>query len=210
MIELRYQDQDAGDSPYLTRILITDRHLRLDQGRDHGDFILLDRKFGVLTNVTRDQKRMMQLPRKSLPASPPTYRIEEKVMVIRPGTVRVQLYSGATRCSETVAAQKLLPEAAKALAEYKNALAYTQWQTYQNTPADMQQACDLVQHVWGATRSLAHGLPLEEQDYAGRSRVLVASGRKSVKPALFRLPRGYAVIAPPGQEEARPGSVEIN
>lgn len=209
MIELRYQDQDSGDAPYLTRVLITDRYMRLDQGHDDGDFILLDRKSGVLTNVTRDQKTILRLPRKLLPALPPSYKIEEKVMAVRPGTVRVQLYSGAMRCSETVAAQRLLPEAVKALAEYKNALAYTQWQTYQNTPSDMQQACDLVQHVWGATRSLAHGLPLEEQDYAGRSRVLVASGRISVKPALFKLPRNYAVMEPPGQEDLKPGSVEI-
>jgi hypothetical protein len=93
-----------------------------------------------------------------------------------------------------VAAERLLPEAAKALAEYMAALAWTQYQTYQNTDPPMRQDCDLVHHVWNTGLALSHGLPIESRDYAGRSRQLQKQGREKLRPGLFKLPEGYAVI----------------
>lgn len=196
MIELRYLDQDSGDAPYQTRILITDRYVRLDDGSDGADFILLDRKSRTLTNVIHEQKMLMRMSRKPLPVH--VYKAEEKITPVRSGTSRIQIFSDGALCSETVAAKKLLPEAAAALAEYKSALAYTQWQTYQNTPAEIRQACDLVHHVWGAARSLAHGLPLEERDYSGRTRQLLSTARKPAQSSLFKLPGHYVVMQPAG------------
>jgi hypothetical protein len=197
MIELRYQDQDPGEAPYQTRVLITDRHLRLDDGRDSSDFVLLERKSGTLTNILHEQKMLMRMHTRALPSIPVGYKVEEKVTPVRSGTVRVQIFADGRQCSETVAARKLLPGATDALGEYKSALAYTQWLTYQNTPPEVRQVCDLVHHVWDARRTLAQGLPLEEVDYAGRTRQLTASGRKPLNHALFRLPKGYALMQPP-------------
>ncbi len=199
MIELRYQDQDPGDAPYLTRVLITDRYLRLDDGNDNADFVLLERKAKMLTNVLHSQNSLTRLPKRPLPkARAPEYKLEEKVTLVRPGTTRVQISLDGKLCSEMVAAEKFLPEATKALAEYKSALAYTQWQTYQNTPADMRQHCDLVNHVWNTDRALAYGLPLEERDDTGRTRQLIASGRKPVNAQLFKLPKHYTLTQLPG------------
>lgn len=199
MIELRYQDQDPGDAPYLTRVLMTDRYLRLDDGNDSADFVLLERKSKTVTNVLHSQNSLTRLPKRKLPkARAPGHKLEEKVTLVRPGTTRVQISSEGKLCSETVAAKNLLPEASKALAEYKSALAYTQWQTYQNTPADMRQHCDLVNHVWYVGRAFAYGLPLEERDDAGRTRQLIASGRRPVNAELFKLPKHYTLTQLPG------------
>lgn len=199
MIELRYQDQDPGDAPYLTRVLITDRYLRLDDGNDNADFVLLERKSSTLTNVLHGENSMTRLPKRKLPkAHAPRHKFEEKVMPVRAGTTRVQIFSEGKLCSETVAAKNLLPEASKALAEFKSALAYTQWQTYQNTPADVRQHCDLVNHVWNAGRVLAYGLPLEERDDTGRTRQLMDSGRKPLNAELFKLPKHYTLTQLPG------------
>lgn len=193
MIVLTYRDQDPGTPSYLTRILITPRFLRLDEGRDEADFVLLDRRTGELTNVLHETKSNMRIRNQRLPAEArPSWRADERIEEIHPGTRRITLSVHGKVCSRTVAAEKLLPQAAKALADYKAALAWTQYQTYRNTPEELRQDCDLVHHVWETDRALRHGLPIEERDYAGRTRVLEKQGRERLNAALFKLPRGYS------------------
>lgn len=195
MLVLYYRDQDPGAPSYLSRILITPQFLRVDDGADESDFVLLKRKTGEVTNVLHSMKTNMRIRNKTLPvAARPVWHAEERVEEVRSGTNRVTVLANGKVCSQTVAAEKLLPDAAKALAEYKAALAWTQYQTYQNTETDMRQDCDLVHHVWDTGLALSHGLPIEELDYAGRSRQLEKQGREKLRPGLFKLPVGYSVI----------------
>jgi len=207
MIELRYQDSEGGAPAYQTRILVTERYLRMDDGSDAGDFVLFDRKTGRVSNVVHEQKMLMAMHEKKLPANPTlSYRVERKVAPVREGTVRVQVLADGKLCSETVAVSKLYPDAARAMAEYKAALAYTQWMTYRNTPAELRQDCDLVHHVWQTGMALSRGLPIEERDYAGRVRQYVSGERRELKPALFELPKNYAPVALPDFDGVGAGS----
>jgi hypothetical protein len=199
MLDLRYQDSEGEGISYQTRILITGRYLRMDEGRDDGDFILFDRKTGKIVNVLHDRHMLMAMNDSKLPEPPPhAYRVEKKVTPMRDGTVRVQVLADGIMCSETVAAEKLFPDAARALREYKAALAYTQWATYRNTPAEMRQDCDLVHLVWQTSLALSRGLPLEERDYSGRVRKYMGGQKRALKPELFELPKGYELIRLPG------------
>jgi hypothetical protein len=207
MLELRYQDSEADGVAYQTRILVTARYLRMDEGRDDGDYALLDRKTGKLVNVMHDRKMLMAMHKNKLPeVSPPGYKLEKKVTPVREGTVRVQVLADGKLCSETVASARLFPGAARAMAEYKAAMAYTQWVTYRNTPTELRQDCDLVQHVRETGLALSHGLPIEERDYAGRVRQYAGGGKRALKPQLFKLPKGYELLELPGLEDAAAGS----
>jgi hypothetical protein len=202
MIDLRYQDSEDGAPVYATRILVTDRYLRMDDGSDDGDFILFDRKTGKVTNVLHDRKMLMAVLDRKIPKQPPhAYKVERKVTLVRAGTARVQVLADGKLCSETVAVAKLFPEAARAMAQYKAALAYTQWTTYRNTPAELRQDCDLVHHVWQADMAFSEGLPIEERDYAGRLRQYVGGERRMLDPALFKLPEGYESLELPDFKE---------
>jgi hypothetical protein len=88
------------------------------------------------------------------------------------------------------------------MSEYKMALAFTQLQTYLNTPEDLRQPCDLLHHVWESGRSHAYGLPLEERDYSGRVRKFSESARRTLDPSWFTLPGGYATMQPPEADQA--------
>jgi hypothetical protein len=201
MIEIRYQDREADGMSYQTRILVTDLYLRMDDGRDEGDFALLERKTGKATNVMHDRRMLMAMHHDKLPKNPPhTYRVEKKVTQVRPGTARVQVLADGKLCSETVAADKLFPDAARAMAQYRAALSYTQWTTYRNTPAELRQDCDLVQHVWQTGMALSHGLPIEERDYSGRVRQYLGGEKRKLRPELFRLPGDYDVLELPDIE----------
>ncbi|MGO9445792.1 MAG: hypothetical protein ACLPXB_13585 [Thiobacillaceae bacterium] len=197
MTVLTYRDQDPGSSSYVTRILITPRFVRLDGGKDDGDFVLLDRRSGELVNVLHDARTTMRIRSKPLPEQArPTWKVDEQVEAVRRGTWRITLLANGAICSQTVVAGKLRPEAAQALAEYKAALAWAQYKTYENTPKDIRQDCDLVEYVWDTGRVLKYGLPLEERDYAGRVRRLEKVGSETFEPELFKLPTGYAVTYP--------------
>ncbi len=201
MIDIRYQETEADGSSYQTRILVTDAYLRMDEGRDDGDFTLLDRKTRKIMNVLHDRKMIIAMHDRPLPQTPQhTYRVEKKVVPVREGTVRLQILADGKLCSETVAAAKLFPDAARAQAEYNKALAYTQWVTYRSTPAELRQDCDLVHHVWEADYALSQGLPIEERDYSGRVRHYIAGSKRTQQAELFVLPKSYEVFQLPYPE----------
>lgn len=207
MIDLRYLDSEGGAAPYETRILVTDRYLRMDDGHDGGDFVLFDRKTGKVLNVLHERKMYMAMHDEKLPGEPAhAYRVERKLTPVRSGTVRVQVLADGRLCSETVAVAKLFPDAARAMAEYKAALAYTQWATYRNTPAELRQDCDLVHHVWQTGMSYSAGLPIEERDYAGRVRQYVGGEKRPLQPELFRLPEGYELFELPEMDGGKGSS----
>jgi hypothetical protein len=133
--------------------------------------------------------------------------VEKKVTPVRAGTVRVQVLADGKLCSETVAVSKLFPDAARALTEYKAALAYTQWTTYRNTPAELRQDCDLVHHVWQTGMAYSQGLPIEERDYTGRVRLYVSGEKRKLKPELFKLPAGYEMLELPDFEGEGTGNI---
>lgn len=195
MTVLHYRDQDPGRPSYATRILITPKHVRVDNGQDRGDYVLLDRKTGEMTNVLHDTRTRMRIRNKPLPEDArPSWHAQERIEEVRPGTRRITISANGKVCSQSVVAENLLPDAAKALAEYNAALAWTQYQTYQNMPDDMRQDCDLVHHVWETGLALRHGLPIEERDYEGRTRLLEKQGREKLNAGLFKLPAGYTVV----------------
>lgn len=202
MIEIRYQDSESDGVSYLTRLLVTDRYLRMDQGGDKDDFVLLDRKSGKVVNVQREREMLIVMQNRPLPkASPQHYKIEKKVTPVKEGTVRVQVLADGKQCSETVATRKLFPDAARAMAELNAAMAYTQLATYQSTPADMRQDCELVHLVWHTGLALSQGLPLEARDYSGRVRRYLGGGKRLLKAELFKVPEGYFQFELPAVEE---------
>ena len=91
MIELRYVDQDVGDPPYLTRILVTPDFMRMDDGEDGGDFVLLDRRRHKLTNVMRDNKLAMVFSPGTLPPKPAGWNPKLDTHKAAPGTQHFSL-----------------------------------------------------------------------------------------------------------------------
>ena len=197
MIELRYVDQDPGDPPYLTRILVTPDFMRMDGGEDSGDFLLLDRHQRIAMNVMRDSKLAMVFKPGALPAKPAGWTSRLMVSKGARGTQRFSLMVQGVACNEGVAAQRAAPDAARAMAELKSILAANQYRVWKETPGDLQRDCDLANHVWESGTTLKLGLPLEEREYTGRSRRFESESKRQLQPELFRLPDGMATIDAP-------------
>jgi hypothetical protein len=197
MIALRYVNQDPGAPPYLTRILVTPDFMRMDDGNDDGDFVLLDRRQRRLTNVTRDNKLAMVFTPGTLPPKPAGWKPRLDAHPAAPGTQRFSLVLKDVVCSEGVAARAAAPDAAHAMAELKAVLAAMQYRVWKASPRELQHDCDLANQVWESGATLELGLPLEEREFTGRTRQLESESKQPLQPELFRVPDGMTAINAP-------------
>lgn len=197
MIELRYVEQDAGDPPYPTRILVTPDFMRMDGGEDGGDFILLDRRQHTLFNVMRDNKLAMVFKHGMLPTKPAGWNPKLVTQQAVRGTQRFSFSMNGLTCNEGVAARRAAPDAARAMSELKSVLAATQYRVWLDSPPEMQDDCDLANQVWDSGATLRLGLPLEERDFRGRTRQFESESSPQLKPELFRVPNDIPLTDAP-------------
>jgi hypothetical protein len=196
MIALRYIDQDPGDAPYLTRILVTPDFMRMDSGEDGGDFVLLDRRQRKVINVMRANKLAMVFTPGTVPSKPTGWKPRLDTHKVARGSQHFRLAVNGVVCSEGVAVRRA-PDAARAMAELKAILAATQYRVWQDSPREMQHDCDLANQVWETGTNLKLGLPLEEREYTGRTRQFESESSQPLQPELFRVPDGLTVINAP-------------
>ena len=197
MIELRYIDQDPGDPPALTRILVTPDFMRMDSGEDEGDFILLDRRQRQVINVMHDSQLAMVFTPGELPPRPAGWNPRLDVKPPVRGTQRFSLKVNGVVCSEGIAARAAAPDAARAMAELKSILAATQYRVWKDSPRDMQHDCDLANQVWESGTTLKLGLPLEVHEFGGRTRQFESESKHPLQPELFRVPDGLTAFNAP-------------
>lgn len=197
MLVVRYVDQDPGDPPYLTRILVTPDFLRMDGGEDDGDFVLLDRRQRQVVNVMRDSRLAMVFRPGALPPRPAGWKPRLDAQTGAPGTRRFALTLNDVVCSEGVAAAAAAPDAARAMAEFKAVLAATQYRVWKDGPRDLQHDCDLANLVWETGTTLELGLPLEEREFTGRTRRFESQSSEPLQPGLFQVPEGTKTLDAP-------------
>jgi hypothetical protein len=171
MAVVRYIDQDPGDAPYLTRILVTP------------DFM-------------RDNQLAMVFTAGTVPPKPASRKPRLDIRKAAHGTQRFSLAVNGVVCSEGLAVQRA-PDAARAMVELKSVLAATQYRVWQTSPREMQHDCDLANLVWASGATLELGLPLEEREFSGRTRQLESESKQPLQPELFRVPDGMTAIDAP-------------
>jgi hypothetical protein len=195
MTELDYLDQDPGVAAYPTRILVTTKFMRMDSGKDNGDFILMDRHSGAVYNVIQSEKNIYRYnPHQVKLAKPTPWKIQEQVKQLPGNTRKFTIGVNGKPCMEITATDKLLPDVVSALGTYRQTLTWMESLTWQRTPLEMRDQCDLVQHVFEIRRTLQYGLPIQELYANGRSRRYVSHRLRATQPDLFQLPPTYKII----------------
>lgn len=192
MLRLEYLDTDPGAAPYVTRMLVFRDWLRIDDGLDHGDFILLDRKQRRVYNVVRGDRSIARFDAASPKVvRPEPWRVDEQIETLPGKTLRARISVNGVVCSRITAAQGQFPGAVAALRALKDVMRATQIATWERTPIELRDECDLAQQVLEYPRELKHGLPIEEAYRNGRLRQLQGHAWVKPRPELFRLPTGF-------------------
>lgn len=205
---LVFEDQDSQDeSPYVSRMLLTKDYLRMDDGKDDGDFALYDRKTGTVYSVSHEDQRTLVISLQAVDSTPnkPLRHDFEKLDSSDLPTIdgrkvsRYYLFTNGRRCMEVYAVPGLYEDAVKAMAGFAKTLAGQHAKTMQFIPDDVSSDCDLANNIFVPDRYLSKGFPVRQIDYTGRRRSLV-SVKEKVKfdSSMFDLPPDYQKFMPGG------------
>lgn len=197
---LVYQVWEKGIEPYVSRVMVTDDHVRLDEGGDSGGFTLFDRNQEIIYNV-QPADRLIMVMHAAAPVGDDDdslilheeVKVDEaapKVVGVQPKEVR--LFANGELCSEMVVIEGVMEDALEGLRELKLTLARIQAATQEATPLEMRTPCGLAANLYAAERSLEFGLPLQERS-SDRSQSLVDfAADHEADDALFELPAGFS------------------
>jgi hypothetical protein len=195
MTEIRYLDTDPDQPSYTSRILILNQRMRMDYGADNEDFILYDRAAGKVWLIDHADRRISEIPARPMQQVmqtatwPEGWRLEEDRQASHVNAL-YQVRLNGQLCAEYKSAP-ILPQAARMLRDFRRALAQNQAATWNGTPEDLRQPCNLVIDVRQAGVEYQQGLPIAIRYWDGRSRVYQSHTSLPVRPELFELPAKY-------------------
>lgn len=197
---INYMEQESGVEPYPLRIIITENYIRLDDGYDDSDFVLLDRGPRTLYSVTHENRSVLVINNQPAEdALPESIELTEKVVedtespeIAGRPAVHKQYLANDQLCFEAVTVDGLLPEAVEAMAEFATALGERQLANMHTMPAAMQTPCFLSRYVYRTDRHYDDGLPIQEWDATGNVRSMVDySEDETINPSIFNVPSDY-------------------
>ena len=197
---LVYQVWEEGTEPYISRVLVTEDHVRLDEGGDGGGYTLFDRQQEILYNVQVEDRSILVISaNEPLSDAGDSLILNEEVKVdeaapkvagAQPKEVR--LFANGELCSEMVVVEGVMEDALDGLRDLKLSLARIQSATLKSMPLSMRTPCDLAANVYAADRPLNFGLPLQERS-SGRSQSLVDFvSEYPADDAMFELPADFS------------------
>lgn len=197
--EVHFNEVDSGGSKQTTRMIVTKKYLRIDDGKTSNDFLLYDREKRVIYSTNSLDQRTLVINVIALSTKSPI-KLENKIEKIPTDApeiegkkvIRLKLSTNNEVCYDLFAVEGFLPDVVAALKEYRLTLAGEQAVIINAIPKEMLQACDLANNIFYASRHLEHGFPLRLQETNGKFRELVEY-RQDIKidAALFKLPEGY-------------------
>lgn len=201
---LYFREKQPGTDFFSTRMLVTPRYLRIDNGKDGGDFILLDRRAHTVYSVSDEDRMVLVVHAQPVTLSPPAHFVQS----VKRGTghyppvagrqlVHYRLFTNDTLCNDVYAADGLLPDALAALREFAQTMAGQQAASLRITPKDMQDPCEMTNDVFLPGRQYAYGFPVRLADKTGNVRELVNyKQNERFAPSLFVLPHDFRRYSP--------------
>lgn len=197
---LLYQAQEPGVGAYASRILVTEEHVRMDDGRDDGDYLIFNRGTRLISSVTHDDETVFEIPAREVGLEPPlplelhteSVATQEMPQVAGKAPQHRQLFVNGALCYSVVAVPDLMDDTVTALRDFRQVLAGEHAKVLPRTPADMQDPCDMALNTFHAEWQLQFGLPIQEWDENGNRQMLMDYKQGlMLDEALFELPEGY-------------------
>ena len=199
-----FEESELGFSPYLTRMLLSRRYLRIDEGQDDGDFVLFDRVLGNIHNINHEERSeviIQRRPQVNTPQSVPGFRVETMPLIDAPrinGITAVQhrFYAGSELCRQSVNFDGFLDQFVEALMRYKQLLIQQSLRTLGEMPDSVKTPCYLANHIWHASDYLQAGFAVLVADHDEKRRAMVEFRQVEVPSSLLRLPANYRRFYP--------------
>lgn len=208
---LMFEEQEEGLAPYATRVLVNDEYVRLDDGGDGSDFVLLDRQMQTVYSVSHHNRTVLVVHSKPVSGEPPLALTMDARRTDHPDAPAIEdqqpveyaLIVNDETCSRVMVVPDFLEQGVEGLREFRRALAGQHAENLPKTPESMLDPCFVAYHVYAPVRHLQYGFPLRQWDRNGNSRTLVNYQREFETAAdLFSLPESYRRMGMAGGDAA--------
>ena len=197
---VKHQIIEANIEPYISRMIITDSQMRMDDDEDEGNYLLFSRKTGVIESVNHSEQSIFVInPREILAESP--FALKQKTERINLSDVpaiggktpqQFQLSVNGEHCQSVVSVEGILGDALDAWRKFRRVLAGEHAATLSYIPVDQQSGCDLALNTFSPAWFLEFGLPVQSLEVGGKGMLLVDyTLDEQVDSKLFMLPEGY-------------------
>ena len=197
---VKYRIIEAGIEPYISRMIITDSQMRMDDDEEQGNYLLFSRQTGVIESVNHDEQSILVINPKAVSVEPPMV-LKRKAAGIPlndapaiDGKIPQQyrLSVNGELCQIVVSVEGLLDNAVDAWRKFRRVLAGEHASVLSYIPADQQLGCDLALNTFAPTWFLDFGLPVQSQEVGGKSMILVDYRiDEQIGSKLLTMPEGY-------------------
>jgi hypothetical protein len=198
---LNFVEFEKSVDPYATRLIVTKKYMRFDDGESSKDFVLFDRQNHVIYSVNSSEATIMAVHQKQVDIKPPfklelTYTkldgLQDAPKIADKQAEHYQFSANGERCYDVIAVQGLMPDVVVALREFGELLASDSKVTFNALPADLQKPCDISMNTFAPGRHFQFGFPIQEWSMDGSGRSLLDYKLDyQPDPALFVLPTEY-------------------
>jgi hypothetical protein len=198
-----YRVERAGEEPYINRLLVTEKFLRLDQGEMDAGFILYDRGKQVIYSVNPAESSILLIDpaeneERDLADLDVELVPEENADVPSVGGVEPEYWRmmvNGISCRQAFVLPSTLASALEVYGAYLKLLSVQQGLALNTMPAEFQDPCDNAVHVYAADAFVQKGLPLKIWDGKGYSEELLDYKRDfKLDSEQFSLPQNYQQV----------------
>jgi hypothetical protein len=198
---LNFVEFEKSVEPYATRLIVTERYMRFDDGEGSTDFVLFDRQQHVVYSVNSDEETIVAVHQKDIQLDAPyelklTHtkldNLKDAPTIGGKQAEHYQFSANGERCYDVITVPGLMPDVAHALREFGELLASDSKVTFNTLPADLQKPCDISMNTFAPGRHLEFGFPIQEWSMQGSGRSLLDYQLDyQADQALFVLPDDY-------------------
>ncbi len=201
--EVIFEEIEPGIEPYYSRLLLNERFLRLDDGRDQGDFVLFNLDTHEIHSFNHEERSHLMM--RPLEPKPLDFELDFKVVkseladaprVNNLSPLQQLFFADAQLCKRSINVAGFLPQLTRALIDYEQAIVAQNIQTFDQVPASVRSACYVANNYLQASAYLEVGFPLFVIDDQQRQKKLISFRRIEKSDALFEQPADYSLYFP--------------
>lgn len=202
---LVYAVDEPGVTRYISRILVNDAWVRLDEGGESaGGYTLYDRVGRVIYNVDPEsQTVLLMAPGGKQPVLPGELKLTQSLTadpeapaVAGKRVSQLKLFANGEPCRTLQVAEGVMPKALQGMRELRLTLARLQ-EGAATLPGASLSACEMAEYLYAPVRALDHGLPLVDEMGGKRQWLIDFNPLFEVSDALFQVPADYERVEAP-------------
>lgn len=198
-----YEEMEPGTERFPVRYLVSTNFLRVDNGQKSDDFILFDRDKNTVYSINHTDQTILVIEPHPWTLISFDFNREEQQRVLEQAprlfdqvVHNYQLLANGETCAEFQLVPNVFETELQLFKAYQLVLSGQQVKSVDNTPAEMQTPCFLIDQIYNTGRQYELGLPVQEWHSRGYVRILKDFKRHDLDDDLFVLPGAYTRYQP--------------